>query len=73
MGELFKKPKVSDPTPMPVVDDASSRAAAERARKLSMNRNGRASLMLSRRSPAIRATAEGGTTAYTNTALGSAG
>ncbi len=69
MGDLFKKPKVSDPTPMPVVDDASSKAAAERARLAAINRGGRASTVMTRRRP----TAEGGTTSYTNSLLGSAG
>lgn len=73
MGGLFKKPKVSDPTPMPVVDDASSKAAAERARLAAINRGGRASTVMTRRSSVVRPTAEGGTTSYTNSLLGSAG
>lgn len=72
MGGLFSKPKVSDPTPMPVVDDAASKAAAERARLAAINRGGRASTMLSRRSSVSRPTGEAGTAAYTSSLLGSA-
>ncbi|RWK39254.1 MAG: hypothetical protein EOR40_04385 [Mesorhizobium sp.] len=70
MGALFgSKPKVADPTPMPVPDDAAAKAADLRQRQMIASRSGRASTMLSRQSGGAPA----GTQSYGNSLLGQAG
>ncbi|RWG25797.1 hypothetical protein [Mesorhizobium sp.] len=69
MGALFgSKPKVADPTPMPVPDDAAAKAADLRQRQMIASRSGRASTMLSRQNGG-----NAGTTSYSNSLLGQAG
>lgn len=69
MSGLFgKTPKVSDPTPMPVPDDAAAKAADLRQRQQIAARSGRASTMLSRQSGG-----SAGTQSYSNSLLGQAG
>ncbi|TGQ11216.1 hypothetical protein EN858_14940 [Mesorhizobium sp. M4B.F.Ca.ET.215.01.1.1] len=69
MSGLFgSKPKVADPTPMPVPDDAASKAADLRQRQQVAARTGRASTMLSRQNGG-----QAGTTSYGNSLLGQAG
>lgn len=69
MSGLFgKAPKPSDPTPMPVPDDAAAKAADLRQRQQIAARSGRASTMLSRRTGG-----DAGTSSYGNSLLGQAG
>lgn len=69
MSSLFGgKQKASDPTPMPVEDDAAAKAADLRQRQQIAARSGRASTMLSRQSGG-----NAGTTSYSNSLLGQAG
>ncbi|MBZ9873089.1 hypothetical protein LB542_19770 [Mesorhizobium sp. BR1-1-9] len=71
MSFLFgKKPTVEAPTPMPVPDDASAKAADLRQRQQIAARSGRSSTMLSRRQTTG---GDAGTSSYGNSLLGQAG
>lgn len=69
MGFLFpKKPTPEAAKPMPVPDDAATKAAELRQKQAIASRSGRASTVMSRRTGA-----EAGTSSYANSLLGSAG
>jgi len=66
--DIFRKPSVSAPTPLPDVNDNIAKAAAQKAREEAKSRKGRASTILTK-----RPTSEAGTASYTNTYLGQSG